>query len=55
MNKSKNTVKNRWDYVETFMCACVCVCVWGYCCVLLSVDEKVVFTVCVCEDVYAAR
>ena len=25
--KSKNTVKNRWDFVGIFTCACDCVCV----------------------------
>ena len=48
MNKSKITVKNCWDCVEIFTCACECVCVcWGgYSCVLLCVDVLVVFSVC---------
>ena len=29
--KSKNTVKNRWDCVQIFMCACVGVIVAYYC------------------------
>ena len=35
--KSKNAVKNRWDCVEIFMCACVCVCVcvWASVCVFV--------------------
>ena len=62
--KSKNTVENRWSCVEIFMfacvcvyvCVCVCVCVcFGYSCVLLCVDGKVVFSVCVCEDAYIER
>ena len=37
LKKSKNTVKNRWNFEQIFMCACVCVwvivayyCVWMY-------------------------
>ena len=42
MNKSKNTVKNLWDYVEIITFGCE-----GYSCVLLCVDVLVVFSVCV--------
>ena len=47
--KSKNTVKNRWDCVQIFMCACECVwgvidayyCVWTYKWCLVYVCEKI--------------
>ena len=38
MNKSKNTVKNRWECVEIFTCACECVCV-----------IVVYYCVCICK------
>ena len=56
--KSKNTVKNRWDFVGILTCACVCVrvcvCV-GYICVLLCVYVWVVYCACVYDGTCAAR
>ena len=56
--KSKNTVKNRWDCVQIFMCACecfrVCVCV-GYSCLLLWVNVYVVFSIYIYIYIYIAR
>ena len=61
-NESKNTVKNRWDFVGNFMCDCRCECVWmcvfvcvDYSCVLLYVYERVVYSACVDEGICAAR
>ena len=51
--KSKNTVKNRWDCVGIFTGACGCAC--GGSCVLLYVYVWVVYSVCVYMKVHAQR